>query len=49
MLFHSCVYYTEMKTRAELTSAAAAALYASKEAGRNRVTHVRDLTASVTT
>ena len=37
----------DMKTRAELTAGTDAALYASKEAGRNRVTHVSDLTGGV--
>ncbi len=41
----ACSFRGDMKTRAELTAGADAALYASKEAGRNRVTHVNDLTS----
>jgi PleD family two-component response regulator len=33
-----------MRAKAEMTAGADAALYASKEAGRNRVTHVKDMT-----
>lgn len=38
-----CTFRPDMKSRAELTAGADAALYASKEAGRNRVTHVQDM------
>jgi diguanylate cyclase (GGDEF)-like protein/PAS domain S-box-containing protein len=38
-----CTFRPEMRARAEMTAGADAALYASKEAGRNRVTHVRDM------
>lgn len=36
-------FRSEMRVRGEMTAAADAALYASKEAGRNRVTHVKDM------
>jgi diguanylate cyclase (GGDEF)-like protein/PAS domain S-box-containing protein len=42
-----CTFRADMKNRAEMTAGADAALYASKEAGRNRVTHVHDMTAPV--
>ena len=37
-------FRTEMRVRVEMTAAADAALYAAKEAGRNRVIHVKDMT-----
>ena len=38
-----CTFRPEMRAKAEMTAGADAALYASKEAGRNRVTHVKDM------